>query len=1560
MPLPTDPSLSLQWHLINTAPGGLDLNVESVWNPSGGPAYTGAGVTVAVTAEAFEYNHPDLMGNYSTVSDFDFLNNDTDPFPTSGGLTGNDGTAHLGLIGAQDNTIHGVGVAFDAELIGYGLLATPSAGFMATWFSHLDQALASAVFNADILSLGSTLGSAGSMAFNQSASLTQIAGLRADVDAAVDTGRGGLGLIITLGAGSNFSFQTDTNAIGQTNNTQQIVVSSIQSTGYAMSTSPQGASILVSAFGQNLATLDRVGANGISAGDFSSTYTDDDAAAALVSGVVALMLDANDQLGWRDVQTILAYGARHVGTEVGQGFNPAAGFNENSAWVFNAALNWNAGGLHYSRDYGFGLVDALASVRLAETWFLGVGATGAQTSANETAITTDLLTSSVVLDNASQTLTTTITQDIVVERVAVTLDFQTTFAGDVDIILVAPDGTQITLLADQGSDLDFDGVWTVEAQSLRGVSSLGTWQVIIIDDAFGDPTTFRDVQLTIYGAAQVNDRYIFTDEYSDYGAYNRINTVVDTDGGTDVVNAAAVTGNSTIFLDGTVSLIDTMRTTFSGVENAIGGDGNDSITGSSVVNELWGGRGRDTLRGEGGHDSLYGESGNDSLFGGDGNDFVSAGDGNDTLYGYTGGAGSPVNDNDTLEGGAGNDFMYGTFGDDMFLMGTGDDYADGGAGFNLASYEAETAGVLVDLSGTLAHVGGALGDTLVAIDGLTGTGFSDTLHGDDGGNVLNGGFGIDQLYGGLGADTLFGGGDNDTLYGGAGGDVMNGGDGTRDLASYNGAATSVLVSLATPGVNTGDAAGDTYTDVEGLVGSNFDDELIGDNGNNWLYGGDGNDSLLGSAGADSLFGLVGNDTLNGGAGADSLEGGAGTMDIASYSNALTGVSVYLASPLLNTGEALGDVFVGIEGLVGSGGNDILGGNSGANDLRGLGGNDELYGYDGNDTLNGDEGDDLLQGGLGDDFLSGFTGNDRFMLVPGEGNDSIYGGSGNDLVDYSLATSGVLIDLTNVVFATGDSFVDIEGIVGSDFSDQLATGAGNDSLYGGLGDDILAGREGADHYDGGEGNDFVSYVVATAAVGVDMLTPAAGSGEGAGDSFVSIEGIYGSNFNDTILGANGTETLQGWTGNDVIYGRNGDDRLQGDAGNDILYGGAGADLIDGGSGTRDRAMYSDSTIGLRADLQSPATNTGIAAGDTYIGVEDLFGSNHTDTLLGDAGANIIWGANGNDAMYGRDGDDTLYGGNDNDLLYGGVGADLLDGGAGVRDRAMYSDSTIGLRADLQSPATNTGIAAGDTYVGVEDLYGSNHTDTLLGDAGANIIWGANGNDAIYGRDGDDTLYGGNDNDLLYGGVGADLLDGGAGMRDRAMYSDSTAGLRADLQSPATNTGIAAGDTYVGVEDLFGSNHTDTLLGDGGANIIWGANGNDAIYGRDGSDTLYGGDGNDLLYGGVGADRMEGGVGADSFVFDTTLAGGVDVIDDFSVVDDTILLENAIFTVLAAGGLAAAAFTTGAAATTAAHRILYNSANGQLLYDADGNGAGAAIHFATLDTGLAITAADFVVV
>ena len=264
--------------------------------------------------------------------------------------------------------------------------------------------------------------------------------------------------------------------------------------------------------------------------------------------------------------------------------------------------------------------------------------------------------------------------------------------------------------------------------------------------------------------------------------------------------------------------------------------------------------------------------------------------------------------------------------------------------------------------------------------------------------------------------------------------------------------------------------------------------------------------------------------------------------------------------------------------------------------------------------------------------------------------------------------------------------------------------------------------------------------------------------------------------------------------DVLVGSSYADLLSGNGGDDTLQGGAGADRLDGGAGSHDRADYSDASSGLRADLHMAGSNTDIATGDTYIGIEDLSGSVYSDILLGDAGANTISGIGGDDVIYGRDGDDILVGGSGDDILVGGVGADRLDGGAGTRDRAHYGDATSGLRADLQMASSNTGIAMGDTYIGIEDLSGSDYSDTLLGDAGANTIWGGDGDDEIYGRDGDD---------VLVGGAGADRLDGGAGTRDRAHYGDCNNRVRADLQMASTNTGIASGDTYFGIEDLSGS-------------------------------------------------------------------------------------------------------------------------------------------------------------
>jgi Ca2+-binding RTX toxin-like protein len=641
------------------------------------------------------------------------------------------------------------------------------------------------------------------------------------------------------------------------------------------------------------------------------------------------------------------------------------------------------------------------------------------------------------------------------------------------------------------------------------------------------------------------------------------------------------------------------------------------------------------------------------------------------------------------------------------------------------------------------------------------------------------------------------------------------------------------------------------------------------------------------------------------------------------------------------------------------------------------------GTDGDDTVSAIGEGEILLGLAGDDTLEGGSSNDT--LVGGSGADSLNGGDGTrDMASYWTAMSGLyamlLTPADNVGDAAGDSYAGIEDLEGSRFDDALGGDdlanqilggngddnieglGGSDSLFGGAGNDVLSGGAGGDQLDGGNGTrDRVKYTGSAVGLRVDLQQPGSNTGDAAGDIFSGIEELYGSNYGDSLLGDAGGNMIWGHHGTDTMYGRGGNDSLDGGEGNDTLAGGVGADLLDGGAGTRDRAQYTDAPEGLRADLLSRSTNTGIAAGDTYVSIEDLHGSNFADTLLGDGGANMIWGGLGGDTLYGRDGNDSLYGGEGNDVLGGGVGTDRLDGGAGIRDRATYSDATVGLRIDLLSSVTNIGVAADDTYVGIEDLSGTDFNDSVLGDNGANMIWGGSGDDIVYGRGGNDTLYGGGGSDTMNGGEGTDRIDGGGGTRDRAQYTDATAGLRADLQNSATNTGFAAGDRYFGIEDLHGSNFADTLLGDVGANMIWGGLGHDVIYGRVGDDLLYGGEGNDAIGGNEGNDVLTGGAGSDIFVFDRALGtNNVDRITDFSAEFDTIRLQSSIFTALSAGTLTPAEFHVGAAATDGLQHIIYNSATGQIYYDADGTGAGAAVLFATLTSGLAMTAQQILII
>lgn len=161
-------------------------------------------------------------------------------------------------------------------------------------------------------------------------------------------------------------------------------------------------------------------------------------------------------------------------------------------------------------------------------------------------------------------------------------------------------------------------------------------------------------------------------------------------------------------------------------------------------------------------------------------------------------------------------------------------------------------------------------------------------------------------------------------------------------------------------------------------------------------------------------------------------------------------------------------------------------------------------------------------------------------------------------------------------------------------------------------------------------------------------------------------------------------------------------------------------------------------------------------------------------------------------------------------------------------------------------------------------------------------------------------------------------------------------------------------------ITGTSEANTLSGTSGSDVIFGLGGADKLYGRAGADQLNGGAGNDRLWGGSGADVLSGGTGADIFVFDTSFVGAVDRITDFSPADDTVRLENAIFTGLVTGGLSTAAFYAGTKAHDATDRVIYDGGTGALYYDADGTGTMAAQQFAQLTPGLAVTHADFYII
>jgi len=539
------------------------------------------------------------------------------------------------------------------------------------------------------------------------------------------------------------------------------------------------------------------------------------------------------------------------------------------------------------------------------------------------------------------------------------------------------------------------------------------------------------------------------------------------------------------------------------------------------------------------------------------------------------------------------------------------------------------------------------------------------------------------------------------------------------------------------------------------------------------------------------------------------------------------------------------------------------------------------GTDDADILTGTAADDVLVGLGGDDTLDGGDGND---MLYGNGKDTMLGGKGNDT--YFVSGFETIIEYINegvdTVVSKGSYSLESRKFI----ENLFLTGAQNSTGRGNSLDNILRGNAGNNILNGLAGNDTIDYSLATSAVTVNLGLTASQhiSSDQGDDTLLNIEGIIGSDADDTLTGngsantingGRGADTIAGGDGDDILIGGSGDDWLRGEAGNDILIGGAGNDTLGGGAGS-DTASYVDATGAVTVSLQIEVAQNTVSAGvDSLWNIENLTGSNYDDTLTGSdiniqtgkTGANVLNGGSGADRMIGGSGDDIYYvdnvgdtviednevgddtvystisytlgnyvenlriigtgtvNGTGNDLdniLYAGNGNNVLDGGKGI-DTASYADANAAVTVSLAvTDGQDTGGSGTDTLKSIENLTGSRFYDTLTGDGKGNIVNGGAGADTMTGGLGNDTYIVDNAGDrIIEASTIATEVD--------TVISTVTWTLGANLE----NLTLAGATAINGTGNAL-NNH---ILGNNAANIINGGGGADVMEGGNGSDTYY---------------------------------------------------------------------------------------------------------------------------
>jgi Ca2+-binding RTX toxin-like protein len=631
--------------------------------------------------------------------------------------------------------------------------------------------------------------------------------------------------------------------------------------------------------------------------------------------------------------------------------------------------------------------------------------------------------------------------------------------------------------------------------------------------------------------------------------------------------------------------------TLANVENLIGTNYDDALTGNASANAIYGLDGADTINGMGGADRIYAGNGDDRI--------------TVTVTGAL-----------TIDGGAGVDTI--------------DLTADAAAHtLNLAT--GVTSGGMVDAAWVLNFENALMGS---GADTVTGTDAANSISGGAGADVLTGGLGADTLQGGDGNDTLYGetasssaADGNDVLEGGAGNDVlwasygadtMDGGadsdtvnyqnDGRGHIATLDANGNSTLVDGGTSATTTTGgtsannmAVGDVLLGIENLIGGSgvdiFDvsassafhtltgnsgnDTLIGGNGGNRFDGGGNDDQIIGGTGADTVYLSSGSDSIALGSGNDTIYSTTtnnGVVIMLDYAQAVTaGVGGQIPTSVVTNGTNGYDGFAY--------GYDTSSGTS----YSRISGIENIYSGSGNDVLVGNNGDNFLSAGAGADILYGLGGNDT--LQGGLGQNTLDGGSGTDTADFSdLGTVNITVDLeagTALINSFTSNLISIENITASSGADILYGSAGDNVINGGTGSDTIFGSAGNDVLDGGTGSgtDTLSYAVLTAGVTANL---SAGTADTA---------IGGMAYHSTL---SHFTHLVGSAYDDVLTGDTANNSISGGAGNDTITGGGGADTLIGGAGA-DTFLVSSAqlnTSGLQV-WGSAAANTNESAVDTLV-------------------------------------------------------------------------------------------------------------------------------------------------------------------------------------------------------------------------------------------------------------------------------------------------------------------------------------------------------------------------